>query len=254
MATLGRNRAVLFALAAFVALAASQARAESISISILANGTTIDVDALTTGGTPTFYGNVDLVTLNALLTAAGSEYQFSALGGTSNFSGSPGSATLSLSGGINIPAFGTGSPALTITETEGGFLTPAGEPGIATSTTTGNWVTASPGDSHTAFSSFNNTDTPPITLFAPLGGTGPTGGSNSTPTTLVTAPYQLDNQISFSIAPGGANSPQDSFGVGVKLTVIPEPASGVLMSLGLPLSVIFLGLRKRYRAARAREA
>jgi hypothetical protein len=68
-------------------------------------------------------------------------------------------------------------------------------------------------------------------------------------TPLVSAPYTLDNKISFNIAPGGADTPQDGFSVGVKLTVIPEPTSAVLMSLGLPLSVIFLALRKRLRAA-----
>ena len=73
---------------AMLPVANRAARAEMISISIDANGTTIPVDLAHSHWCPTSqnYGTVDLTTLNSLLGLAGSVYQF-AIGGSSNYPG-----------------------------------------------------------------------------------------------------------------------------------------------------------------------
>lgn len=252
--TLRGNHAVLCALAAFLALAASQARAESIDIMMTVNGTTFDLAPFITGGSsPTNYGSVDTTSLNAFISGLGSGYQFSNIGGGSNF---PGDGTvgaqLSLSGEILLAA-GAVPGTLSISETEGGFSLPSASPDTLTSSSTGNWLGAAAGGSHTALSSLGSSDTPPITLTAPAGGQGPTGGSSSLSPVSLTVPFTLDNAVSFAINTPGAGQASDSFGIGVKVVpVVPEPASAILMSFGLASSVIFFGLRKRHRAAHAR--
>src|SRR5262245_19059723 len=86
--TMRRHRRLMLSLALsfLVGVSATGARAASISMTIdLSVGPTIIVDVFTSGGTATDYGTVNLALLNATLSAAGSAYQFSALGGQSNF-------------------------------------------------------------------------------------------------------------------------------------------------------------------------
>lgn len=222
------------------------ARAESISISIVANGTTIDVDPLIlSGATPTFYGTVDLVSLNSALVSAGSAYQFSALGGSSNWSGASTGGTLTLSGGISIAAGTVGNTSLSITETESGFINPSGPSGTLLSSSTGNFNDAGPGNSHTANSSFNGITTPSYLVASKITGPDPEGGSASAAITSFSTPYTLTNSISFSLTPS-SSGPSDSFGVTAKATAIPEPASVVTMLIGLPLPLVGLAwLRRR---------
>jgi len=241
------------ALGVLIGLAVSEARAETISITVVANGVIIPVDPLTTGGSTTNYGTVDLTTLNALLTGAGSAYQFSALGGSSNWSGAPSGGILSLSGGLFIPVGGVGSTSLTITETEDGFISPSGGSGTLNSSSTGNFNDAGPGNSHDANSSFNAITTPTYTVASIITGPDPEGGSASTGIPAFVTPYTLANFASFNLTASATASPQDSFGVTVKaLAAIPEPASLVTMLFGLPLPMVLLGLVQRRRRSQAR--
>lgn len=223
------------------------ARAETISITIVANGFTIPIDPLTTGGTPKFYGNVDLATLNTLLAADGSAYQFSALGGSSNWSGAASGGTLTLNGGLSIPAGMTGSTSLSITETESGFIIPSGPSGTLASSSTGNFNDAGPGNSHSASSQFNALP-PTSTYLVASKSTGPDfeGAGASIPLASFATPFTLTNTISFSLTPNSATTPTDGFSVTAKATAIPEPASVVTMLIGLPLPLVGLAwLRRR---------
>jgi hypothetical protein len=240
----------LVVLGVVVAMFAANAQAEVISITIEANGVTIPVDPLTTGGTPQNYGTVDITTLNTLLTAAGSAYQFSALGGSSNWSGAPAGGILQLSGGIFIPAGAVGSTSLTITQTEDGFISPSGPHGTVSSASTGTFNDAGPGNSHDANSSFNAITTPTYTVASTSTGPDPQGNMSAADIPTFVTPYTLSNFISFALAPGASSSPQDSFGVTVKALAIPEPASSTIMLIGLPVAIVFSITRCRKLAER----
>jgi len=233
------------------------ARAESISITIVANGTTIAVDPLIlSGATSQNYGTVDLALLNFQLATAGSAYQFTALGGYSNWAGAPTGATLNLLGAIVIPTGGTGNTSLTITETEDGFISPVGPNGTLASASTGLFNAAGPGNSHDANSSFNALTTPTYTLGSTNTGSDPETGNSSIAVAPVLAPYSLNNFMSFSLTPSGTTSPSDGFAVGANLTasVIPEPASVLMMSIGLSLPLLGLTWLRRRRKAEASAA
>jgi hypothetical protein len=233
-------------------LGGRESRAEMITITVVANGVTIPVDPLIiSGATSQDYGTVDLTTLNALLSGAGSAYQFSALGGNSNWSGDPSGGTLNLSGGIFIPAGGSGSTSLTITESEDGFISPSGATGTLTSSSTGNYNDAGPGNSHDANSSWNKITTPTYTVASLTGGTDPEKGSSSAAIPAFVDPYKLTNFISFSLVPTANTQPTDDFGVNAKVVAsgtIPEPPSVVMMTLGMPLLLCVAWLLRRPRA------
>ena len=226
--------------------------ADTISMTIVANGTTIPVDPLIiSGASSTIYGTVDLAKLNSELTAAGSAYQFSALGGSSNFSGSSTGGLLMLNGGIFIPTGGSGSTSLSITETQSGFASPNGPTGSLASSSTANFNAAGPGNSHLASSSFNNVSTPSYKLASTLPGPDPELGSGSAGLTMLSTPYTLTNGISFSLTPSGSSSPQDGFSVASFVSdavVSPEPTSIAVMLSGAPALILVYRRRRKPRA------
>ena len=231
---------------AVLPIGSSAAHAEAISMTImLGNGDTIPVDPLIlSGASPTNYGTVDLTTLNGVLAADGSAYSFSALGGSSNWSGAASGGSLTLSGGISLSTPG-GVTGLTITETESGFITPSGPSGTLASSSTGNFNGAGPGNSHSASSQFNAL--PPIpayTVASTISGPDHEGAGASAPITSFSTPYTLTNTISFALSTNGAT---DSFGVTSSATAIPEPASVVMMLIGLPLPLVGLAWLRRRR-------
>lgn len=235
-----------------------ESRAESITMTIVANGVTIPVDPLILSGADSQnYGTVDIATLNSLLIGAGSAYQFSALGGSSNWSGAPDGGVLNLSGGIFIPKGATGNTDLTITESEDGFISPSGPTGMLASGSTGNFAAAGPGNSHDASSSYTGMGTVtagPYTVASTNTGSDPeTGGATAGIPTFVT-PYSLQNFISFHLTPSATTSPTDGFSVNATVTAaVPEPTSIISMALGLPLPlVLYLAwLRRRHAVGTA---
>jgi len=247
------------ALSALVGLiATSGARAESISMTITGAGGTILVDTFITGGaTSQLYGTVDLGLLNASLAAHGYAYQFSALGGGSNWAGTLTQGTMNVSGGLSIPAGGTGFTAMTITETEAGFTDPHSlGAGILMSSSTGNFTNQAAGAGHTASSAFNATSTPTYSVLST--GLAVNPGVNGGPVSTGIGPpvptlYMLTNVITFGLTPSAGSDVTDSFGVTatVNANSVPEPASMVTMLLGIPLPLVVLGLLRRRRLARA---
>jgi hypothetical protein len=64
----------------------------------------------------------------------------------------------------------------------------------------------------------------------------------------------LSNTISFSLTPSSVSSPSDVFGVQARVTAVPEPASLLMMSFGLPLPLLGLAWLRRHRRAETRAA
>ncbi len=254
-----RRRGLIFGLACGLAMFAFEggtARAEIIITMSVGGGPAINLAAFTTPlvtdpGQLNNYGTVDLTLLNTTLTGLGSEYQFSSLGGSSNWAGSPAGGSLSLTGGINIPVGVVGIPGLTLTETESGFTSPSGTTGTLVSTSQGNYSFAGAGNSHTAQSSFNGVTTSLYTVASM--NSGPADhqeGAASAPISAFVTPYSLNNFISFSLTPSAVAPPTDNFNVvgGVTSAIIPEPASVVMMMLGMPLSLVCVAWLRRRRA------
>jgi len=247
-----RGKLWAFALMAVIGLAAGDARAASISMTIdLSGGPPILVDLFTVGGTATDYGTVNLALLNAALAARGSAYQFSALGGQSNFPGTSAQGQLSVSGGIQIVAGTGGDTFLKITETESGFTAPTGPTGTLMSSSTGNFTNQASGAGHTASSSFNATDTPTYSVLSSGLTPNPQGGTGSAAVAPVASLYELNNVITFGLTPQAGLNVVDSFGVTATITAaVPEPASLVTMLMGIPFPLVVVGLLRRRALAR----
>jgi hypothetical protein len=244
------------AVAALMSLPAGQARAEAITMSIsIAGGPLIDLSTFGGVGTSNGYTMNDaaITALNAALTTAGSEYQFSTtgatvLGGTSNFPGSS-QGQLTLSG--TILSVGSGDARLTIVESESAFTSPTGPAGTLNSSSTGNFDNQPAGPGHTASSAFNTTSTPTYTVSSLTSGTNPgTGGMASAPLSSVPTLYTLTNTISFGLVAGSVGSPVvDGFSVIATVSAIPEPTSLVMMLTGMPVPLVLLGILRRRRAS-----
>jgi len=147
--------------AALLSLPAGQARAAVITMSVEV-GTGPVENLGTFGGVGTANGYkmnaAAIAGLNALLHIQGSQYQFTFIGGTSNFPGSntPPRGQLTLGG--TLISVGAGVSTLTIFETEPGFTSPP--PYYLTSSSTGFFANQPSGGGHTASSSFNGASTP----------------------------------------------------------------------------------------------
>jgi hypothetical protein len=244
------NRLAFLAVAAgMVVWGGPECRAETIGINIavtLANGSInlVLVDTFTTGGTSTNYGTVNLTTLNAAMTAAGSHYQFSALGGTSNWSGAASGGTLSLTGTIFLPAGATPDPnPVNIFENEFGFTIPSSGSGTLFSSSGATFTGAASTSSNGVFGGFNAITFTPRYAVTPSS----TTGSQSTTIASFTTPYGLNNGIGISLT-GSTASPQgasgvpqvtDAFSATATLkgpaSSVPEPAGWVLVLSGLSL-------------------
>jgi len=249
-------RGLFFALAmiALGGLVASEARAEVISMTITGAGGSILVDTFISGGaTSTGYGSVNLGLLNTALATHGYAYQFSALGGASNFPGSlvPNQGTLNVSGGASItPGVGGTITALTLTETESGFTAPTGPSGTLLSSSSGNFTNQAAGAGHTASSAFNAITTPTYSVLSSGLSPNPEGGTASAAVAPVPTLYQLTNVITFGLTPSSGVTVTDSFGVTATIVaVVPEPASLVMFLTGMPLPLVVLGLLRRRRRA-----
>jgi hypothetical protein len=235
--------------AALMSLPAGQAQAEVITMSIEVGAGPV-VDLATFGGIGTANGYVmngaAIAALNAVLGTAGSQYQFTAIGGTSNFPGSdaPFRGQLTLDGVLF--TVGTGVPSLTISETEDGFTLPP--PYSLTSSSTAFFVLQPSGGGHTASSSFNGASTPTYSVLSDGIGSNAQANMATLDDLSPVTPYTVSNTIIFGLTPGTNRFPiTDEFSVSG--TVIPEPSTWAMMLLG------FAGLAfSGYRQARAGHA
>jgi hypothetical protein len=246
-----------FALSLSIAiLAASGARAETISMTItLGGGASFLVDtvaaATATGYTVDAAGQA---AINAFLATNGSEYQFgspsstTALGGSSNFPGSSTQGQLTLTGEIHSVAGGGLDKVLTITESEADFTAPTGPKGMLLSASTGNFTNQPAGVAHTATSMFNASAPGMYAVKSSSTDPNPGGGKADMSIAPVSTLYTLTNIITFGLASTSGDDIVDSFGVTATIqAAVPEPATFVSVLTGIPFPIVLELLRRRLR-------
>jgi hypothetical protein len=245
-------------LCAVLVLAVGEARAGSLTLLVTAS----DGNILTINGGP--YGtysnggntltvtNIGLV--NTFLSTNGSAVQFNSLSASSDFAPSSGMATGSFvtqAGSIYYNNLLTGNGVASVEAFQAGFLLPTGLTGQMQSASTANYTQATAGSTATFTSTYNGT-----LNAAPQTSTS-TGvmQNNYSPSNLTTipsyvTPFMISNLTSFNILTNPNGTSTDGFTGSTTITAaaIPEPASVVLMAIGMPLFLVFAALRRRRRA------
>jgi hypothetical protein len=245
-------------LAAIAGLTASEARAGTLTITVMAGTTTIYTQS---GGATTLnVGTAGLTALNNTLTADGfGGYHFNGLQGSSNNgTTSTTNAYILTSGSVTATpgGSGTGTP-LTIILNEGGFTAPSsGAVNTLAAFTQANYGTVATG-AQSDSGSFSDSSSPPVTMStgtatADYSGSPISQGSSSATVPPYMAPFSLSNTLNVSITSSpSSNNGSDGFSGQTTLTAtaVPEPASIVMMLTGLPLPLVLLGLLRRRAAA-----
>jgi hypothetical protein len=233
-------------LSALLALAAGPAKAETLTISVIYGGATYS-----------FAGGSNSITVpNGVINGdlAGSGYTFSGLGGSSNFPGSNTSvgATITDSGTLT-QSGGTGGP-ITVILAESGFTMPTGTGAAVTAAPVATFSGTTAGDTQTDVATYTGTTTV-STPMTTLTSNGTTSDSHSTsasaPIPSYVTPFTLMLTETFSLTQRSASSAMDSLGstASVTATIVPEPASLIMMVTGMPLPLVVMGLLRRRRAA-----
>jgi hypothetical protein len=246
-------------LAALFGLSAPGARAETMTLSVFLNGSSTPL--YTISGTAQGV-SAEVSALNANLATAGTGYSFSSLAGASDFPGSTGATGGYVSDAGNLTlAPGTTGGTLTIVVTEGGFTAPSSG---TTNTLTGAATSIFSGAATASTQTFNgnfvdnssvNVTTPTTTQSSTGALSNVHGTSTSASVPVYVLPYTLTNTTTISLATAGSSSNANDVFTGktsiVAATVVPEPASLVMMVTGMPLPLVVMGLLRRRRAAAA---
>jgi len=246
------------ALSAVIGLIAGQSRAETITLTIVANGHTITISgppgtpaSLVTSSTSDSL-QINTANLNSILKGDGSAYQFGSLGVTSNWFGTNGAngAFLSTAGGIFIPTTMTGgNTSLAMTVSEDGFTAPIGTSGNLKVTANANYADAASGSTQMSQGSYNAVMSPLETLTSSGLSTNNPSSVDNTSIGTTTTGFSLNNSLSFGLTPSATANASDGFAVTAQVTaVVPEPASIVLFLTGMPLPLVVVGLLRRRRA------
>jgi hypothetical protein len=221
-----------------------ECRAETIIIAITANLTPIPVTFSSQTSTSAV---VDTTALNMLMTAAGSHYQFTALGVTTNFPGTSTMETVTLTGTVTLPAgvFPDGSP-LIIRAGESGFTSPSSGAGTLSSSSEATFTGAASTSSNEV-TGLNDA----IQFSYSYGPTSPSG-SGSAPFPSFTTNNGVDSDIEIILNPSGSGAVTDAFSAtatAAEVSSVPEPAGWVLVLSGL--SLLGIARWRRWAAAPA---
>jgi hypothetical protein len=247
-------------LAALLGLSAREVSAAPMSLTVELNGTSI----YSVGGSNTAV-TANVGNLNTLLNGTG--YSFSSLSGSSNYPGDTNPTVggyVSNSGNLTFAPGGTGG-TLTIIVNETGFQEPASGAGeVLVGAATANYSGAAAGSASPltpTYQQFMGTfvdavpstvNTPTITQVANGTASDDHSGSASAPLPLYVTPYSLTNTTTINLtsaAPGNSSSNDVFTGKTSVVTMVPEPASLVMMVTGMPLPLVVMGLLRRRRAA-----
>lgn len=249
-------------LCAVLGLAMGEARAGSLTIIVTAAdgvSTTITGGPL---GTVSNGGNTltitSIVALNSFLATNGTALQFNSLGASSDFA--PGSGVASGSfvtqtGSLYYDtALTSDTGKVSVEVLQSGFLLPSGPTGTMQSSATANYTQAPSGSTET-FTSVYNSALSALPLTTTSTGTAQNNysPSNLTNIPLFVTPFELSNTTTFNILPN-ANAQATNQWTGsttVTTAAIPEPASVVLMSMGMPLFLVVSAWMRRRRTALA---
>jgi hypothetical protein len=249
-----RRTFLALGLAAMIGLMASEARAESLTLSVFAGtDTTNGVPIYTvTGSANSVSANTGI--LNSDLAGAGfGAYSFSNLGGLSNF---PGSTTIGVgtfiqtTGGMSVSAGGSGEGTpITVVLTEAGFSVPTNGP---TLTDNGKATLDSLSSGSLAATGIFKDDIGATTI-TPTGVLPAPGGEVTVSAALApyVTPFSLESDTTLSgvsdsrdpLVPGAIGFVQAT---AVSASAVPEPTSIVMLLTSMPRVV--LGLVRRRRA------
>jgi hypothetical protein len=242
-------------LAALMGLVASEARAETLNLTVYAgSGTTGTVIYTETGGVTAAQFSASALT-TALGGAGFSAYTFSNIGASSNNPGSATNAFINTSGVMTVGS-GTGADTpITVVVSETGFMAP----GSISGNTLNGFVTANFLNDTTSSASQNGTfaDSSSPAVTAATGPLNLTTSGSGAPTSATlgayVTPFTLTTESVISVSPASSTTTGTfSFTNKVFVTstgVIPEPASIVMMLTGMPLPLVMMGLLRRRRAA-----
>jgi len=241
---------LVFGLTAVIGLMAPEARAGTLTMTISWGTHTVTVtpgSALALPGSSNSNLQVDTASLNSQLNSGGSAFNFSNLGSNSvgkDGSVYPVSGTLNEGGTAAFTNAG-GLTTITISAVLDGYTNPTGN-GTLTSGTTALFTNANAGDSQSVSTSFNGATVatwppPPIAVPSPAPSVFQPTIAPKITTMNLSSGYTLDTSLTLSLTSGN-----DAFGVSiVAATVVPEPASLVLMLIGMPLPLVVAGLLRR---------
>jgi hypothetical protein len=248
-------------LLAMMGFMASQARAETMTLTVYAGSGTSGAVLYSTLGSSANSVTADVAALNGALSGGGfAAYTFSNLGGVSNNPGAnnPIGGILQASGNFTVkPGPGASTP-ITVVVTEDGFTAPSGFPaGHLTDLGTANYAGVAAGGTAAdtgiyAAPSVGPTvqaSTSPSTLTATGAVIDVHSATSSTGFSPFLIPYTLTSMTVLSVDPGSAAGGSVGFTNKVTVTGVPEPATVVMMLTGMPLPLVVLGILRRRRAA-----
>jgi len=246
-----KHRGVLMGLglAAILGLTAGQAKAETLTLSVIYGGSTFAFTGSSTSvSVPATVINDDL---------AGSGYTFSNLGGVSNWFGSNTSVGAFVQDSGSLSRSGGTGGDITIILTESGFTLPSGGSGAQLSsapaaTFAGTTTSSTQKDMGTYTSdanSANTVSTPQTTLTSNGTATDSHSGSATAGIPSYVTPYTLTLTETINLTQRSSSSAADGLGSTVSVLSVPEPAGLVMMVTAMPLPLVVLGLLRRRRAA-----
>jgi hypothetical protein len=227
-------------MAALLGFMGNQAQAATVTISVDLGGTVV---YSTTGA-------VSITALNGALAGAGSAYRFETNGLTAS-STTTGTDTVSLAttGAIMIAAVGSTLPTLSVDVVASNILAPTGTNGMLSTSASGTYTNVAAG-STTYTGDYMGTTAAPISGSASGGTTSFQGSTPAMGVGTVLSGYSLSNSfvIGLSKSVGGTEGFSGSAVLTVS-SVVPEPASVVMLLTGMPLPLaIVFGLIRRRRA------
>jgi hypothetical protein len=237
-------------LMALLGLSAREASAETLTISVYLNG----------GATPIYSvaGTATSVTAapGALnLALAGTGYTFSNLGASSNFPGTNTSVGGYISDSGTVTRMGGTGGTLTVVITESGFTAPTGGTtgtlsSAPTSTFSGTTAVSSNLTDVGTYTAATTVSTPMTTLASNGTSLDSHNGSATAGIPAYMTPYTLTDTQTITLTQRSTTNASDSFdGTVTVLSVVPEPASLIMMVTGMPLPLVVMGLLRRRRAA-----
>jgi hypothetical protein len=239
-----RHRGFLYGLAlmALSGFMANRADAGSISLSVDLNGVVIFT---ATSTSPNQSVSAVLVTLNDALKSHGSAYQFQSLSANSNFTGGA-NGTLQTGFQLNTSGTGTTAAVLSIDTVQSGFLSPTGPDGKLDSSAGGSFGNTTGSLSYT--SDYQGANSP--TLVFPASGSNGSYSGDTGPVAVGTVPsgYSLSNHFLINIAKSPSTTLGGTGTATLTASIVPEPASVVMMLTGLPVPLVFMGLLRRRKA------
>jgi len=243
---------LILGLLAMMGLMASQAHAETMTLTVYAgSGTGGAVAYTTTGGANGV--TADVAALNSGLVSAGlGAYVFGTLSASSDFTtGSTLSQHILVNGGLTVTAGGGGEGTpFTVYVSEDGFT----QPPIRTKLDATAGAIYDPATTGSVANTGTYTDsTTSVSLPTSPGGLTLTSSgtlTDSTPLSSLTSnPYTLSSQTVITLSSSSATTGTNTITNAVAVSGVPEPASVVMMLTGIPLPLVVLGILRRRRAA-----